>query len=251
MKLEALLANVPAEKRISGALSGGVDLVAHGRTLDAWLASAAGTVSARLHGGSMSRRLDAELGLSGARLLRALFGGEDRVPIRCAAADVELRAGQARSRTLLLETERTHVSGVGTVNLKSESIRSAADAVAGAARPARAAQVDPAPGSARQQGSPRTGRRDTLAARAQLPRSQPVVSRCSGDPHPSPGAWPPRPRRRPRQRIGAAARPGRHRPAACAAAPARAGSVRPATAAVAAPHQVDVARQPGPPAAAA
>jgi uncharacterized protein involved in outer membrane biogenesis len=119
VKLEAMLANVPAEQRVSGALSGGVDLRAHGRTPDEWLASAAGTVSARLHGGSMSRRLDAELGLSGARLLRALFGSDDRVPIRCAAADVELRAGQARSRTLLLETERTHVSGVGTADLKA------------------------------------------------------------------------------------------------------------------------------------
>jgi len=76
-------------------------------------------VSARLHGGSMSRRLDAQLGLSGSRFLRALLGGDERVPIRCAAAEMELRAGQARSRSLLLETESTHVSGIGTANLKS------------------------------------------------------------------------------------------------------------------------------------
>ena len=183
MKLEALLANVPAEKRISGALSGGVDLVAHGRTLDAWLASAAGTVSARLHGGSMSRRLDAELGLSGARLLRALFGGEDRVPIRCAAADVELRAGQARSRTLLLETERTHVSGVGTVNLKSgafDLLLTPSPERPGLLELRKSIRLQR---SARQQGSPRTGRRDTSPPRAAASiaaRSQPGSRRRAG-----------------------------------------------------------------------
>ena len=120
MKLESMLANLPPDKRIAGALSGVVDLAARGRSPDEWLASAAGSVSARLHGGSMSRRLDAQLGLSGSRFLRALFTGSDeRVPIRCAAAEMELRAGQARSRSLLIETESTHVSGIGTANLKS------------------------------------------------------------------------------------------------------------------------------------
>ena len=120
MKLDSMLANLPADKRIAGALSGVVDLAARGRSLDEWLASAAGSVSARLHGGSMSRRLDAQLGLSGSRFLRALFTGSDeRVPIRCAAAEMELRAGQARARSLLLETDGTHVSGIGTANLKS------------------------------------------------------------------------------------------------------------------------------------
>ena len=120
MKLESVLANLPADKRIAGALSGVVDLAARGRTPDEWLASAAGSVSARLHGGSMSRRLDAQIGLSGSRFLRALFTGSDeRVPIRCAAVEMELRAGQARARSLLLETEGTHISGIGTANLKS------------------------------------------------------------------------------------------------------------------------------------
>ncbi|MEO6744827.1 MAG: AsmA family protein, partial [Caldimonas sp.] len=120
MKLESMLSNLPPDKRIAGALSGVVDLAARGRSPDEWLASAAGSVSARLHGGSMSRRLDAQLGLSGSRFLRALFTGSDeRVPIRCAAAEMELRAGQARSRSLLLETDGTHVSGSGTANLKS------------------------------------------------------------------------------------------------------------------------------------
>jgi len=35
------------------------------------------------------------------------------------AVEMELRAGQARARSLLLETEGTHISGIGTANLKS------------------------------------------------------------------------------------------------------------------------------------
>jgi uncharacterized protein involved in outer membrane biogenesis len=119
LKLETLLAGIPAEKRVSGALSGVIELIAHGRTPEAWLASASGTVSARLRGGSLSRRLDAKLGLSGSRFLRSLFGGAERVPIRCAVAEIELRAGKARAQALRLETESTQVSGRGTLDLKS------------------------------------------------------------------------------------------------------------------------------------
>ena len=122
LKLETLLASVPEEKRVAGALSGVIDLIAQGRTPDAWLASAAGTVSARLRGGSLSRRLDAQLGLSGSRFLRSLFGGAERVPIRCALAELELRAGKARAQALRLETDSTHVSGLGALDLKSGAL---------------------------------------------------------------------------------------------------------------------------------
>jgi len=117
--LESLLPALPADKRISGALNAAVDLVARGHTLDQWLASVAGDLSARLHGGSMSRKLDAELGLSGSRFLRALFGASEQVPIRCAATDIALRAGHAHLRRMRLETERTRIDGSGSADLKS------------------------------------------------------------------------------------------------------------------------------------
>ena len=119
MRLEAMLPALPADKRVSGAVDGAIEMAARGHSFDEWLATIAGKISARLRGGSMSSKLDAELGLSGSRFLRALFGGSERVPIRCAATDIELRAGQARTHSLRLETERTHVNGAAQVDLKS------------------------------------------------------------------------------------------------------------------------------------
>jgi uncharacterized protein involved in outer membrane biogenesis len=119
MRLEAMLPALPADKRVSGAVDGAIEMAARGHSVDEWLATITGKVSARLRGGSLSSKLDAELGLSGSRFLRALFGGTERVPIRCAATDIELRAGHARTRSLRLETERTRVDGTGQVDLKS------------------------------------------------------------------------------------------------------------------------------------
>lgn len=119
VRIEKLLASLPEKKRVAGAINGSLDLTARGDSLAALLETVSGSIAARMVDGSMSGRLDAELGLSGARFLGTLLGGDNQVPIRCAAADFEFRDGKGRARTMLIETERTSVEGTGTVDLRS------------------------------------------------------------------------------------------------------------------------------------
>ena len=122
VRIERMFTSLPDKKRVAGAINGNVDMTAHGNSMAALLGSASGSISARMVDGSMSRLLDAELGLSGTRLLRALIGGDDLVPIKCAAADFEFREGRGRARTLLIDTEKTSVEGTGGLDLQSGAI---------------------------------------------------------------------------------------------------------------------------------
>ena len=122
VRLESLLGEQPAKKRITGLLRAHARVQAAGNSADALLASATGSVEAGLTGGTLSALLDAEIGLQGGKILRGLLGGPDQIAIRCAAAAVDLRRGQGRVRTLVLDTERTRTTGTGTIDLDREAI---------------------------------------------------------------------------------------------------------------------------------
>lgn len=117
VRIERIL--TPDKKPIEGAIQADIDLAAHGDSMAALLGTVSGSMAARMVDGSMSGRLDAELGLSGTRFLRALIGADKLVPIRCAVAEFEFRDGKGHSRMLLIDTERTSVEGTGIVELRS------------------------------------------------------------------------------------------------------------------------------------
>ena len=73
IKIESMLPSSAAKAQLSGTLSGRVALKASGESIDAWLASAAGTVSGFVSGGTISSLLDAEMGLQGGRIVRSLL----------------------------------------------------------------------------------------------------------------------------------------------------------------------------------
>ncbi|MBX3620970.1 MAG: hypothetical protein KF891_13450 [Rhizobacter sp.] len=102
-------------------LQGRATLSGGGPSLAAWLGSASGRVDLGLAGGSLSRKLDARLGLSLPRMLGALFAGDQPVPIRCGAASIVFEHGVGRSRSLVLATTRTLVEGQASVHLGDES----------------------------------------------------------------------------------------------------------------------------------
>lgn len=122
MRLETLLGEQPAKKRITGMLQARARFKATGNSVDALLASATGSVDAGLTGGTLSALLDAEIGLQGGKILRGLMGGPEQVAIRCAVAAIDVRQGQGRLRTLVLDTERTRTIGTGTIDLDRETV---------------------------------------------------------------------------------------------------------------------------------
>ncbi len=122
IRLEALLGEQPAKKRVTGMLQARARIKATGNSVAALLASATGSVDAGLTGGTLAALLDAEIGLQGGKILHGLIGGPEQIAIRCAAAAVDLRHGQGRVRTFVIDTERTRTTGTGTIDLDHDSL---------------------------------------------------------------------------------------------------------------------------------
>ena len=121
-RVEQLLREQAGKARITGALQGRALLKASGDSAPALLASATGSITAALVGGTMSSLLDAEMGLQGGKILRSMIAGAEPIAIRCAAAALDLRRGRGQIRTLVLDTERTRTTGTGTIDLAHETV---------------------------------------------------------------------------------------------------------------------------------
>ena len=119
--LEQLLHQPRDKARITGALHGRAQLKASGDSASALLASSSGSLTASLVGGTVSSLLDAEMGLQGGKILRSLIAGAEPLPIRCAAAALDIERGAGRIRALVLDTERTRTTGTGTIDLAHET----------------------------------------------------------------------------------------------------------------------------------
>jgi uncharacterized protein involved in outer membrane biogenesis len=73
-------------------------------------------------GASVSKRLDAKLGLNGGEWLRSLFDKSARVPVQCGSVTLALARGVATSRRFLFETSDTALAGGGSLDLVDESL---------------------------------------------------------------------------------------------------------------------------------
>jgi uncharacterized protein involved in outer membrane biogenesis len=103
------------------ALDGRLQLTTLGPSLASWWRGLDGRLDLHAAGGSLPRKLDARLGLHAGRMLGTLIGGDQPVPIRCGTLSLAFSGGVGRTRELMLETERTQVSGTGSVRLADES----------------------------------------------------------------------------------------------------------------------------------
>jgi uncharacterized protein involved in outer membrane biogenesis len=122
IRIESLLPAKAATSLLSGTLHGRAALKASGDSPEALLASAAGTVSAFVSGGTISSLLDAKMGLQGGRVLRSLLSGAEPMAVRCAAVLLEVDRGAAKIRSLVIDSERTRTLGTGTIDVAKEAL---------------------------------------------------------------------------------------------------------------------------------
>jgi len=122
VRVEPLLHESSGEKRIGGALQGRAQLKASGASLETLLASAEGSATATLTGGTISSRLDAEIGLQGGKVVRSFLTGAEPIAIHCVVATVDFARGKGRIRSLLLDTERTRTTGAGAIDIGQQTI---------------------------------------------------------------------------------------------------------------------------------
>ena len=123
IRVDRLSATLAANGALLGAVDGHADVKARGDSSHALAASANGKVTLSLaDGASVSKRLDAKLGLNGGEWLRTLFDKSARVPVQCASVTLALAQGVATSRRFLFETSDTALAGRGSLNLVDESL---------------------------------------------------------------------------------------------------------------------------------
>ena len=122
IRIETLLPAKAAKSLLGGTLQGHAALRASGDSAAALLASASGTVSAFVSGGTISSLLDAKMGLQGGRVVRSMLVGAEPIAIRCAAAVLDVERGTARIRSLVVDSERTRTLGSGTIDVGRETL---------------------------------------------------------------------------------------------------------------------------------
>jgi hypothetical protein len=122
IRIESLLGGRAARNQLSGILNGRAALQASGESLDALAANAAGTISASLSDGTISSLLDAKMGLEGGRIVRGLLIGAEPIVLRCAAAVIDVRKGEGRIRTLVVDSDRTRTTASGTIDLARRTL---------------------------------------------------------------------------------------------------------------------------------
>ena len=123
IRIDQLSATLAANGALQGAVDGHADVKARGDSSRALVASAVGDVTLSLaDGASVSKRLDAKLGLNGGEWLRTLFDKSARVPVQCAAVTLALGHGVATARRFVFETADTALAGAGSLDLVDESV---------------------------------------------------------------------------------------------------------------------------------
>ena len=123
LRVDQLSATLAANGALAGALDGRASVKTRGDSSRALVANANGSVTLSLaEGATVSKRLDAKLGLNGGEWLRTLFDKSARVPVQCAEATLSLARGVATPRRVVFETADTALAAQGSLNLVDETV---------------------------------------------------------------------------------------------------------------------------------
>lgn len=105
-----------------GRIDGVVDLAGTGDSVAGMLGDASGSVAVLVNGGHVSRLLMEEIGLHLPRIVLLKLGGDQRVDIRCAAADFAVNGGIMNTRNGVFDTTVTRVDAGGDISLRDETL---------------------------------------------------------------------------------------------------------------------------------
>jgi len=123
LRVDQLSATLAANGTLAGAVGGRASVKTTGDSSRALAANAAGSVTLSLAAGAtVSKRLDAKLGLNGGEWLRTLFDKSARVPVQCAEATLSLAHGVATARRFVFETPDTLLAAEGSLDLVGETV---------------------------------------------------------------------------------------------------------------------------------
>jgi uncharacterized protein involved in outer membrane biogenesis len=123
LRVDQLSSTLATNGALAGAVDGRASVKTRGDSSRALAAAAAGSATLSLaDGATVSKRLDAKLGLNGGEWLRTLFDKSARVPVQCAEATLTLAHGVATTRRFVFETPDTALAATGSFDLAAETV---------------------------------------------------------------------------------------------------------------------------------
>lgn len=125
LKRLALAKLLPADQRAKASTSqigGQITLAGSGNSVGSMLAHADGSVALLVSGGEISQMAMEKAGLHLWEIFRLTLTGDKQIKLRCAVANFDVKAGDMRAETLLLDTEVTTLLGSGHIDLAQEKL---------------------------------------------------------------------------------------------------------------------------------
>jgi uncharacterized protein involved in outer membrane biogenesis len=122
LELSKMFRDVNLTKTSFGKIHGLIDLKGQGNSAAQMLGSSNGNVAFLMGQGQISNLLLEIMGLDGAEIIKFLIRGDVNVPVRCAAAALDVKGGLMTSRAMVLDTKDTVIYGEGNVNLATEEL---------------------------------------------------------------------------------------------------------------------------------
>jgi uncharacterized protein involved in outer membrane biogenesis len=109
-------------KASSSLIGGQINLAGSGNSVGTMLASANGNVAVLLSGGEISQLTMEKAGLHLWEIFRLTLTGDKQIKLRCGVAHLDVKAGDMRVDTLLLDTEVTTLFFSGNIDLAQEKL---------------------------------------------------------------------------------------------------------------------------------
>lgn len=122
LQLNQLFPEVALTKSGFGKFTGQVDLSGQGNSAAQILGSASGNMAMLMGRGEISNILLEFLGLDGGEIVKFFVSGDRTVRLRCAAAAFDVQKGLMTSRTIVLDTSDTVITGSGQISLANETL---------------------------------------------------------------------------------------------------------------------------------
>jgi AsmA family protein len=122
LELNQLFPGTKTAKTSFGKIHGDIDLQGRGNSVAQMLGTSSGSVAMLMGKGQISNLLLELAGLDGGEIIKFLVGGDENVPVRCAATAFDVRRGMMTTRVFVLDTTDTVIYGNGTVNLANETL---------------------------------------------------------------------------------------------------------------------------------
>ncbi|KGT95056.1 hypothetical protein NG99_05305 [Erwinia typographi] len=120
LKLKQLLPDVQAMQSSMGEMNGDASLSGTGNSVADILATSNGDLKMLMNDGVISRSLMEIVGLNVGNYVVGKLFGDDQVRINCAAADLNVTNGLARTRLFVFDTENAVINISGTTNFANE-----------------------------------------------------------------------------------------------------------------------------------